>query len=287
MTLTAEPDSASAFAGWSDGCTGGAPLCSFSVDAPTTVTATFESVVSVEQDGAGTGFAWGRTADPHAIGGSYRWERRAGATATFAFTGGAVTLFTISGPSMGRMRIRIDGATVGTFDGFANALTAGVKHRFGALGPGAHDLSVEVLGTKRPAAAGTRVAVDALRWGGLTRGNPAASSVAWATRADPSASAGTYAISDARAASTKLAFTGSGVSLRTLRGPAMGRAEVWLDGAFVRVVDLYTANPAYAVISLASGLTDGPHTVRGRWSLGTHRAASAGNAVAVDRWLVS
>jgi hypothetical protein len=66
----------------------------------------------------------------------------------------------------------------------------------------------------------------------------------------------------------------------------MGRAEVWLDGAFVTVLDLYAANPAYAVISLASGLTDGPHTVRVVVT-GTHRAASAGDAVAVDRWLVS
>ena len=286
VTLTAEPDSASVFAGWSDGCTGGAPVCSFSVDAPTTVVATFDSVVSVEQDGPGTGFAWGRAADPRAIGGSYRWERRAGASATFAFTGGAVTVFTISGPAMGKGRIRIDGVTAATFDGFATALTTGVKHRFDGLGPGAHELVVDVLGTKRPASAGTRVAVDALRWGGQTHANPSPESEAWATAANPSASGGTYAKSDARAAFAKLSFTGTGVSLRTLRGPAMGRAEVWLDGALVKVVDLYAAVPAFAVISLAPGLADGPHTVR-VVVLGTHRAASAGNTVAVDRWLVS
>ena len=286
VTLTAEPDSASVFAGWSDGCTGGAPDCSFSVDAPTTVVATFDSVVSVEQDGAGTGFAWGRVADPHAIGGSYRWERRAGASATFAFTGGAVTLFTISGPAMGKARIRIDGATVASFDGFATVLTADVKHRFEGLGPGAHELIVEVLGAKRPASAGTRVAMDALRWGGQTHANPSPASEAWAMVANPSASGGTYAISDARAAFTKLSFNGTGVSLRALRGPAMGRAEIWLDGAFVKTVDLYAPAPAFAVVSLASGLTDGPHTVR-VLVLGTHRGASAGNAVAVDRWLVS
>jgi GH25 family lysozyme M1 (1,4-beta-N-acetylmuramidase) len=286
VTLTAEPDSASIFAGWSDGCTGGAPVCSFSVDAPTTVVATFDSVVSVEQDGPGTGFAWGRAADRRAIGASYRWERRAGASATFAFTGGAVTVFTISGPAMGKGRIRIDGVTAATFDGFATALTAGVKHRFDGLGPGAHELIVEVLGTKRPAATGTRVTVDALRWGGQTRANPSPGSEAWATAANPSASGGTYAISDARAAFAKLSFTGTGVSLRTLRGPAMGRAEIWLDGAIIGVVDLYAAAPAFAVVSLAPGLADGPHTVR-VVVLGTHRAASAGNAVAIDRWLVS
>jgi lysozyme len=286
VTLTAEADSASVFTGWSGGCTGGAAACSFTVTSPTDVIATFASVVSVEQDGAGTGFAWGRATHPTAIGGSYRWERRAGAWATYGFTGGAVTLFTASGPAMGKARILIDGVTAGTFDGFRSTLTTGVAHRFEGLGPGPHELTVRVLGTKRPAATGTRVAVDALRWGGLTRRNPATSSVGWATVSNPSASGGTYGISEAGAAFARLGFTGTGVSLRTLRGPGMGRAEVWLDGAVVKVVDLYAAAKAFATLPLVSGLADGRHTVR-LVVLGTHRTASAGSAVVVDRWLVS
>ena len=154
VTLTAEADSASTFAGWSGACSGTDPVCSFPVSSPTDVVATFESVVSVEEDGAGAGYAWGRSIDAHAVGGSYRWERRAGASATYAFSGGAVTLFTVSGPSMGKARIRIDGASMGTIDGYAPALTTRVKHRYEDLGPGAHVLTVEVLGTKRPAAVG-------------------------------------------------------------------------------------------------------------------------------------
>ena len=92
-------------------------------------------------------------------------------------------------------------------------------------------------------------------------------------------------MSDVRDAAAKLAFSGTGVSLRALRGPAMGKAEVWLDGALVKVIDLYAPAPAFATVPLISGLADGPHTVR-LVVLGTHRAASTGNAVAVDRWLV-
>ncbi len=136
------------------------------VSAPTDVVASFDSVVSVEQDGAGTAFGWGRAIHPGAIGGSYRWERRAGASASYAFTGSAVTLFTISGPGMGRARLSIDGSTVETFDGYARTVVTGVRHRSSQLGPGPHTLTIRVLGTKRPAATGTRVAVDALRWGG-------------------------------------------------------------------------------------------------------------------------
>lgn len=285
VTLSAEADSASVFTGWSGGCTGGAPVCSFPVSSPIDVVASFASVVSVEQDGPGTAFAWGRAAHPDAIGGSFRWERRAGASATYGFSGGTVTLFTVSSPAMGRGRIRIDGITMETFDGYARRLTAGVRHRFEALGAGPHDLTVEVLGRKRPAATDTRVAVDALRWGGQTQRSPAASSVAWASSANDAASGGTFAISDARDAFARLSFTGTGVLLRTRRGPGMGKAEVWLDGSLVKVMDLYAPSGAFATVRLATELADGPHTAR-IVVLGTHRAASSGSAVVVDRWLV-
>jgi hypothetical protein len=66
----------------------------------------------------------------------------------------------------------------------------------------------------------------------------------------------------------------------------MGKAQVWLDGEVVKIVDLYAPTAAFATVPLASGLTDGPHTVR-VVVLGTRRTASRGNAVVVDRWLVS
>lgn len=285
VTLTATADSASAFTGWTGPSCGSGPTCSFPVSAPTDVAAMFTSVVSVEEDGAGTRYAWGRAVDPHAIGGSFRWDRRAGASATYDFSGGTVTLFTVSGPAMGKARVRIDGAVTGTFDGFARTWSTGVKRRFEGFGPGPHVLSVEVLGTKRPAALGTRVAVDALRWGGRTRSDPPASSVHWATTVDPGASGGTSAISDARGASAKLAFTGTGVALRTQRGPGMGKAEVWLDGALHKVVDLYAPAKSFATVPLASELADGPHAIR-IVVLGSHRAASSGSAIVIDRWLV-
>jgi hypothetical protein len=186
---------------------------------------------------------------------------------------------------MGKARIRVDGVVVGTVDGYAPSPTFRVRHRFEDLGPGPHLLAVEVLGTKRAAAAGTRVTVDALRWGGRTRPGPGGSDVRWATASHASASGGSYTISDARAAVARLSFTGTGVSLRTRRGPAMGRAEVWLDGALVKVVDLYAPASTFATVPLVSGLADGPHTIR-LVVLGTHRPTSNGNGIVVDRWLV-
>jgi hypothetical protein len=174
---------------------------------------------------------------------------------------------------------------VKTFDGYARALVTGVRHRFLQLGPGPHTLALQVLGTRRPAASGTRVAVDALRWGGLTRPSPSPVSITWASVTNASASGGSYAISDAGGASTRLRFRGTGASFRTLRGPAMGRAEIRVDGALVRVVDLYSPGLSFATVRIAAGLVDGSHTV-GIVVVGTHRSASSGSNVAIDRWVV-
>jgi Glycosyl hydrolases family 25/Divergent InlB B-repeat domain len=285
VDLTADADSASAFTGWGGGCAGLGTVCSVAVSSPTDVVASFDSVVSVEQDGPGTAFDWGRAALPSAIGGSYRWEHRAVASATYAFTGGAVTLFTVSGPGMGKARLSIDGSVVGTFDGYARTIVTDVRHRLTQLGAGPHTLTVQVLGTRRPAATGTRVAVDALRWGGRTHAEPKPETAAWAEGTSASASGGTYAISDAAGGSARLRFQGTGVSLRTLRGPAMGRAEIWVDGALVRVVDLYSLAATFVTTRLAAGLVDGSHIVR-VVVVGTHRSASSGSRVAIDRWLV-
>ena len=161
VTLHADADPASVFDGWGGPGAGTDATCTVDVSA-TDVSATFGSVVSVEEDGAGTGYAWGRTVDDRAIGGSYRWERRAGASTTFAFSGTGVTLLTRSGPGMGEAAVTIDGAVVATIDGYAPT-ASGSKHRFGALAPGDHELTLTVLGTKGAAARGTRVAVDAIR----------------------------------------------------------------------------------------------------------------------------
>jgi GH25 family lysozyme M1 (1,4-beta-N-acetylmuramidase) len=281
VTLEAAPDSASAFDGWSGACAGTVPTCTVTVSTVTDVTATFDSVVSVEEDGAGTRYSWGRAVDSRAIGGSYRWERRAGASVTFGFSGGAVTLFTMSGPAMGKGRVQIDGDVVATFDGYEPAVT-GSKLRFDGLAASEHELSVTVLGTKRSAAAGTRVAVDALRWGGTLRRDPKGTT-RWASVEDPAASGGAAAISDVPGARARLRFDGTGVSVRVLRGQAMGKAELWVDGTLVRTVDLYAATSGFATIDVASGLADGSHVVT-LVVLGAHRPASAGSGVGVDRW---
>jgi lysozyme len=115
---------------------------------------------------------WRRHPERRAIGGSYRWARRPSASISYAFRGGAVTLFTVRGRAMGKARISIDGDTVATIDGYAPRFRPEVRHRFTGLGGGSHVLTIVPLGRKRPAARDSLVVVDALRWRGRLHRDP-------------------------------------------------------------------------------------------------------------------
>ncbi|HEX5938240.1 MAG TPA: GH25 family lysozyme [Actinomycetota bacterium] len=233
----------------------------------------------------GTRFSWSLRIDRHAIGGSYRWERRASASVAYAFRGDRITLYTIEGPSMGRAKVSIDGVRVATIDGYRPRLRS-VGRRFTGLGWGRHTLRVVPLGDKRPAARDRRVAVDALRWDGHLHPDPKPEAVSWATVENRAASDGRLAISDAVGAQMAFDFTGSAISLDAVRGPAGGRATVWVDGRHVRTIDLYAPSSRVEPVEVAAGLADGPHQARLVVQKERNRA-SKGREVAIDRWIVS
>jgi GH25 family lysozyme M1 (1,4-beta-N-acetylmuramidase) len=239
-----------------------------------------------EDEPEGTRYSWSRERERGAIGGSYRWERRASASISYGFRGGAVTLFTVEGRRMGKARVEIDGVWVAKIDGYAPIFRPDVRHRFTGLGGGAHTLTITPLGKKRPAAKDRRVVVDALRWRGRLHRDPRPEAVSWATVSDPSASEGGYVVSDAPGAEATLSFSGTGLTLRAVSGPARGRAQIWLDGTHVRTVDLYASTRRFTSIRVASGLAPGRHVAR-VIVLGTHRHASQGSAVTIDRWVVA
>ncbi len=93
-------------------------------------------------------------------------------------------------------------------------------------------------------------------------------------------------MSDAPGAQASLRFSGTSLSLMTLRGPTGGRAEIWVDGRRVRTIDLYAPERGFASIRVASGLAEGPHIAK-IVVLGTHHRASEGSGVVIDRWVVS
>jgi len=239
-----------------------------------------------EDEPGDTSYSWSLRRQRGAIGGSYRWERGASASISYRFKGGAVTLFTVQGRRMGMARVEIDGRWVARIDSYSRRFRPNVRHRFSALGGGTHTLTIIPLGKKRPAAKDRRVAVDALRWGGGLHRDPKPEAVVWGRVSDPSATEGNYLVSDAPGAEATLSFSGTGLSLRTVLGPAKGRARIWLDGSQVRTLDLYAPTRRFATIRIASGLTQRRHLVR-VVVLGTRSRASRGSAVTIDRWVVA
>jgi hypothetical protein len=187
---------------------------------------------------------------------------------------------------MGKARISIDGDPVRVIDGFARRFRPRVAHRFTGLGEGAHVLTISPLGRRHRRATDRRVTVDALRWGGKLHRDPRPAAVSWARVEDPSAGDGGYAVSDARGARATLSFSGTSLTLLMLRGPSLGQAEILIDGRRIRTVDLYAPDRRPAAITVAAGLAQGPHTAT-VVVLGTHRGASRGSGVVIERWVVT
>ncbi len=96
-------------------------------------------------------------------GGAVRYATRAGATATFTFSGSSVTWYGPVGPTRGRARVSVDGKLVRTVDLRSSSFTAR-KAVFSQTWTAAakHTLVIEVVGTARH----PYVAIDELAVGG-------------------------------------------------------------------------------------------------------------------------
>ncbi len=244
----------------------------------------FAAPLEVEETSAAVSYGWRTASSPRARGGSYAVERVRGATATFTFSGRSVTWYTASGPAMGRAAIAIDGVGRGTFDQYGNRLGFDVARRFTGLGPGPHTITVRVLGRASANATDTQVVVDAFEAAGGIVASPELD-LSWGGVAAPQASGGSLAVSDLERASVSFTFRGTGVDWFTVRDPRQGRAEIYVDGALVRTIDNYAANPAFGVTRLIGGLAEGVHTLR-IVVLGIGRPAADGTFVSIDRFVV-
>jgi lysozyme len=244
----------------------------------------FRAATTVEETGAGTSFAWGVDRDPRATGGSYLLDHRAGASVSFRFGGPVVSLRTVTGRAFGTASVAIDGRFRGTIDGYAPVL--GTESRtWRHLGRRTHTMTVTITGRADARATGTRTGVDALVVGGHTVASPRQIAASWGEVAAEDASGGSYAVADVAGAWTSFRFRGVGITLVTRVGPSFGRAQLWVDGALVRRLDLSAATRS-VVTRTVSGLEDRVHTVK-LVVVGNEGVFGSGTAVAVDGWAVT
>ena len=229
--------------------------------------------------------AWRTVSNANAFGGSYTVDHLSGAKASFTFTGTAITWYTNTGPNYGVSDVYVDGVVKVRINAYASS-----PHYHGAvtisgLSAHSHTIAIVVKGLKgSTSGTGTDVAVDAFKVGSTLYSTPAAR-YGWQQINTPSASGGAYIRSDTAWSRTAFSFRSTRVDWYTVAGPTMGIARVYIDGVLKATVDNYASTYGFNIRRTFAGLSDTKHTIT-IVVLGTHRAASKGSFVAIDRWVL-
>lgn len=270
-TAIANPSGATAFTDAGGGSIAGA-------------TKAFRASMVEEETSAGTRTTWRSASASTVIDGSFVMERTPGATAAFSFRGTSLAWYTRTGPDQGIADVYIDGRLNRSVNNFAPTTTDKVRRTISGLANARHRATIRVRGEAgSPAGTGTWIVLDAFDQGG-SRFVPVVT-YRWGSVAADAASGDRYVRSDARMSRVSFRFRGKGIDWYTITGPDRGQAEIWIDGARARVVDLYAASTTYGARQSIAGLTDAEHTIEVR-ALGTKNSAASAASVAVDRFVV-
>jgi hypothetical protein len=229
-------------------------------------------------------YRWRTALSSKAYGRSYLVESAKGATASVAFSGTAITWFTMTGPAEGRAWVYVDGVKRAKVNNWSAATRWHIPRTVSGLKPGAHRLRIVVSGTKgSTTGVGTDIVLDAVKVGKKLLAAPATVTT-WRRVATAAASGGAYTASAQRGATASFAFRGTSLTWVTARGPAMGKAKMYVDGVLKTTVDNYAKRTGWNARRTVTGLSDARHTVK--IVVTGKRRASAGTTVVVDRWLV-
>jgi len=246
----------------------------------------FRATTVLEESNAAVKRAWAVTRATGAYGRSYVREHLAGASASWTFSGRAVTWWTVTGPDQGKARVYVDGVRKATFNNYSAATKFRVGRVIKGLTNKRHTIKIAVLGVKgAKSATGTFVAIDAFTVGKTRTASPALA----ATLRSVSASGlfgGHAVIGDVKGETLSLTFRGTGVSLYTTRGVNQGKVAAYVDGVLKATYDGYAARTAYKVRRTISGLADRVHTLK-LVVLGAHHKGAKGSLVTVDRFAVA
>jgi hypothetical protein len=244
----------------------------------------FRASTDEQEFSAAAVYGWAKVRSAKALGHSYLVESAKGATVTVAFTGRTVTWLTTTGPTQGRANVYVDGVRKAKVNNWSAATHWQVARTIKGLKAGTHRLKIVVAGRKgNTKGTGTDVVLDAVKVGKkLVRNAPA---FTWQHVSATTASAGGYAVSAKKGATVSFTFRGTSVSWVSAKGPAMGKAKVYVDGVLKGTVDNFAKRSGSRLTRAYTGLADKVHTVT-VVATGTKRKASKGTSVVVDRWLV-
>jgi hypothetical protein len=230
---------------------------------------------------------WFGAENVDAFGGGYRQATSGEFTFKANKASTSVTWLTYRGPDRGKAQIIVDGAVWKIIDLYRAAPQWQYEVVINGLSMSKHTIVIKPLNTKRAISTGKWVSVDGFKIGTTTYDDNAIiptgiiSYGSWAAKRDPNAYLGGYRISSKKNATISFSFDGSGFIWTTARGPAYGKAAIYVDGVLVKTVDLYRASQQWQYEVPVSGLTYGNHTVIIK-VLGTKKPASSGTGVVSD-----
>ena len=226
--------------------------------------------------------------------GTASFNRAEGARATYAFTGTAVKWIGFRAAWAGIARVFVDGAFVSEVDLFSPTEEVQVPvFQVSDLVPGNHTIAIEATGRKNAEATDYAVVLDAFD---VSPGVPPPTTGARSEESAESAtftagwnktdtshawSGGTAAVATVAAERATFDFTGTSVMWIGKRGPEMGIARVYLDGAFQAQIDSYYPVTIQGLVYNITGLAPGQHLLEIEVT-GLKHAQSTGQAIAVD-----
>ena len=92
---------------------------------------------------------------------------------------------------------------------------------------------------------------------------------------------GTLTVLNGSGQDASITFSGRKIGFILRKSASSGKAQIWLDGVFKKLVDLYAASTQDKLYQYTLTVTPGLHTARVAWD-GTKNASSSGTAVSVD-----
>ncbi|MGC1378890.1 MAG: cadherin-like domain-containing protein [Anaerolineales bacterium] len=199
------------------------------------------------------------------------------------------TWITYRGPDQGKAQVIVDGNIVATLDLYYVTPQWQYTIIIQGLPNTLHTAVIKPLGTKNPASSDKWVVVDGFKIGSTVYNDNLInvgyddlfSYGSWLGKVDTGPRFGAYRISSVANATASFSFTGKQFNFVTARGPAYGKAQIWVDGALKTTVDLYGATQQWQYKVTISGLTGGSHDVVIK-VLGTKNPASTGTGVVCD-----
>jgi hypothetical protein len=213
-----------------------------------------------------------------------RSSSTANETLSFPFNGTSITLVTHDGPAQGIAAVSIDGVDEGTVDLYAPSVFLPVDTVFGNLSSGSHQIVITVTGTKNANSTGARVTVDGFVNSSnvfIDASSPRLTYDRWRGHTSTSAKGGSYRVSPKAGSTVGLTFSGTSIRWITSTCPFCGVANVFVDGTFVRTVDLYGSTQTWRVVRSFKDLAPGIHTMKVLVT-GTKDASSTGTTVVID-----